>query len=52
MKRYLFTVRIIGNGVDEEGAWLDAVNSFGLYTEPLPSCDDIEELECDADENW
>ena len=51
MKRYLFTVRIIGNGNLEEDAWNDAVESFGAYNEPLPDNDDIEELEIN-DECW
>ena len=51
MKRFLFTVRIIGNGNSEEEAWNDAVESFGAYSEPLPDNDDIEELEIN-DECW
>lgn len=50
MKRFLFTVRIIGNGNDEEDAWFDALDSFGTSAEPLPDNDDIEELECDDDD--
>ena len=45
MKRYLFTVRLIGLGNDEEDAWYDATTSFGSYSEPLPDKDDILELE-------
>lgn len=53
MKRYLFTVRMIGNEIDEEGAWLDALNSFGVYSEPLPDKDDIIELESeDSDDKY
>lgn len=52
MKRFLFTVRIIGNGNSEEEAWDDAVESFGAYNEPLPDKDDILELEEEEDEPW
>lgn len=45
MKRYLFTVRIIGAGNNEDDAWYDAVDSFGSYNEPLPDKYDILELE-------
>ena len=52
MKRFLFTVRIIGNGNSEEEAWNDAVDSFGSDYEPLPDKDDILELEEEEDEPW
>lgn len=53
MKRFLFTVRIIGNGNTEEEAWNDAVGSFGAYSEPLPDKDDIIELESeDGDDEY
>lgn len=50
MKKYLFTVRIIGVGKDEDSAWGDAIDSFGSYNEPLPEPKDIEELEWEEDE--
>ena len=47
MRRFLFTVRLIGAGNSEEGAWRDALDSFGGYNEPLPDKDDIREIEED-----
>lgn len=52
MKRYLFTVRIIGNGNSEEDAWNDALESFGAYSEPLPDKDDILKLDDEEENDW
>ena len=47
MRRFLFTVRIIGKGNSKEDAWNDAIESFGTYSEPLPDDNDIREFEED-----
>lgn len=50
MKRYLFTVRLIGCGSNVENAWQDAIESTDLYEDATPDKDDIEELEEEEDD--
>jgi len=44
MKKYLFTVRLIGFGNDEDSAWRDATESTNLIDDTTPDKDDILEL--------
>lgn len=50
MKKYLFTVRLIGFGNDEDSAWQDAISSTDLYEDTTPEKDDIEEIEIEDDD--
>ena len=50
MKKYLFTVRLIGFGDDEDSAWLDAVLATDLCEDPTPEKYDIEEIEIEDDD--
>jgi len=50
MKRYLFTVRLIGIGRTPEQAWRDAVDATDLECDPVPLEYTAEEEEEDEDE--
>lgn len=44
-KTYVFTVYLVGSGVDEDEAWRDAVDGFIDDAGPTPDKDQIRELD-------
>jgi len=50
MKRYLFTVRLLGVGNSVEKAWKDAIEATDLYEFTTPDKSDWELVEEDIDE--
>ena len=52
MKKFLFTIGIIGIGNDEEEAWFNALDSFGSYNAPLPDKENIMKLDDEEENDW
>jgi len=50
MNRYLFTVRLIGDGNNPDEAWLDAVSATDLNLDPTPDENDYTIIAVNDDE--
>lgn len=50
MKKFMFTVRLVGYGETPDEAWDDATGAADLQSDPTPDEDDYVELENDQDD--
>ena len=50
MKKFMFTVRLVGFGDTPDEAWDDATGAADLQSDPTPDEEDYVELENDEDE--
>ena len=51
MKKYLFTIRLVGFGNNEDEAWIDAIDATNLQEDSTPDKDDWEILSEDINED-